>query len=86
MRPFASNRAFEQVLGYAPHETGGDLFWEKYVADGERSRARDCILSAIRSRASSECEGRWLQRDGSEIDVVVDVHAAAARSRAARST
>ena len=25
---------------------------------------------AIRSRAPSECEGRWLQRDGSEIDVV----------------
>src|SRR5580765_743951 len=70
VRPFASNRAFEQVLGYAPHETGGELFWEKYVADGERSRARDCVLSAIRSRASSECEGRWLQRDGSEIDVV----------------
>ena len=70
VRPFASNRAFEQVLGYAPHETGGDLFWEKYVADGERSRARDCILSAIQSRAPSECEGRWLQRDGSEIDVV----------------
>ena len=40
VRPFASNRAFEQVLGYGPHETGGDLFWEKYVADGERGRAR----------------------------------------------
>jgi PAS domain S-box-containing protein len=70
VRPFASNRAFEQILGYAPHETGGELFWEKYVADGERARARDCILSAIRSRAPAECEGRWLQRDGTEIDVV----------------
>ena len=70
VRPFASNRAFEQILGYAPHETGGQFFWDKYVADGERGRARDCILSAIRSRASSHCEGRWLQRDGSEIDVV----------------
>ena len=70
VRPFASNRAFEQMLGYEPHETGGDLFWDKYVADGERSRARDCIVAAIRSRASSEREGRWLQRDGSEIDVV----------------
>jgi len=70
VRPFASNRAFEQILGYLPHETGGDLFWEKYVADGERSRARDCILTAIRSRAPTQCEGRWLQRDGSEIDVV----------------
>jgi|tagenome__1003787_1003787.scaffolds.fasta_scaffold20743944_2 PAS domain S-box-containing protein len=70
VRPFASNRAFEQILGYAPHETGGELFWEKYVADGERAAARDCILSAIRLRAQAECEGRWLQRDGSEIDVV----------------
>ena len=40
------------------------------MPDGERGRARDCILSAIRSQRPSECEGRWLQRDGAEIDVV----------------
>jgi PAS domain S-box-containing protein len=69
VRPFATNKAFERTLGYEPHETGGSLFWERYVADGERAAARDCIVSAIRSGGVSECEGRWLQRDGSEIDV-----------------
>jgi PAS domain S-box-containing protein len=69
VRPYATNKAFERTLGYAPHETGGVFFWERYVPDGERAAARDCILSAIRTGGTSECEGRWLQRDGSEIDV-----------------
>jgi PAS domain S-box-containing protein len=69
VRPYASNKAFERMMGYEPHETGGVLFWERYVPDGERAAARDCILSAIRTGAASECEGRWLQRDGGEIDV-----------------
>ena len=49
VRPFATNKAFERTLGYRPHETGGVLFWERYVADGGRADARDTILSAIRS-------------------------------------
>ena len=69
VRPFATNKAFERTLGYEPHETGGDLFWERYVADGERSRARDVILRTIRTQSIHDCDGRWLQRDGTEIDV-----------------
>lgn len=69
VRPYGSNKAFERTLGYEPHETGGVAFWDRYVPDGERAAARDCILSAIRSGGASECEGRWLQRDGGEIDV-----------------
>jgi PAS domain S-box-containing protein len=69
VRHHATNRAFERILGYQPHETGGVHFWDRYVPDGERAAARDCILSAIRTGAASECEGRWLQRDGGEIDV-----------------
>jgi PAS domain S-box-containing protein len=69
VRPYASNKAFERTLGYAPEETGGDYFWEKYVPDGDRARARDAILATIRRQAITECEGRWLQRDGTEIDV-----------------
>ncbi|MFL5925438.1 MAG: PAS domain S-box protein [Gaiellaceae bacterium] len=69
VRPFATNKAFERTLGYEPHETGGDLFWERYVPDGERARARDCILSAVRMQSTAECEGRWVQRDGTPIEV-----------------
>src|SRR3954453_21313568 len=69
VRPFATNKAFERTLGYEPHETGGDFFWERYVPDGERASAPACILSAVRSRSMSECEGRWMQRDGTPIEV-----------------
>jgi PAS domain S-box-containing protein len=41
VRPYATNRAFERTLGYEPEETGGVLFWERYVPDGERATARD---------------------------------------------
>ena len=64
VRPFATNKAFEHTLGYEPHETGGAYFWDRYVPDGERADARDCILSAVRMRCTSEREGRWQQRDG----------------------
>ncbi len=69
VRPLASNRAFERTLGYDPEETGGVLFWERYVPDGERAAARDCVETAIRTQSRSEHEGRWLQRDGTPIDV-----------------
>src|SRR5262249_27117674 len=70
VRPFATNRAFERTLGYEPHETGGALFWDRYVPDGERATARDCILSAVRAQSTSDCEGRWMQRDGTPIHVL----------------
>jgi PAS domain S-box-containing protein len=69
VRAFAANRAFERTLGYEPHETGGHLFWDRYVPDGERAAARDCILSAVRSQSSTDREGRWMQRDGTPIEV-----------------
>jgi PAS domain S-box-containing protein len=69
VRPYASNKAFERTLGYEPHETGGAFFWERYVPDGERAEARDCILRAVASKATYELSGHWLQRDGTEIDV-----------------
>src|SRR6476661_1503419 len=69
VRPFATNKAFERTLGYEPHETGGHLFWDRYVPDGERAAARDCILSAVRSQSSTDREGRWMQRDGTPIEV-----------------
>jgi PAS domain S-box-containing protein len=69
VRPFATNKAFERTLGYEPHETGGHFFWDRYVPDGERATARDCILAAVRSQSPIDCEGRWMQRDGTSIEV-----------------
>src|SRR3954453_12833302 len=69
VRPFATNKAFERTLGYEPHETGGQLFWDRYVPDGERAAARDAVLSAVQTHATIEHEGRWMQRDGTSIEV-----------------
>jgi PAS domain S-box-containing protein len=69
VRPFATNRAFERTLGYEPHETGGVMFWDRYVPDGERAAARDTIMAAIEMQSRIEYEGRWLQRDGMAIDI-----------------
>jgi PAS domain S-box-containing protein len=69
VRPYATNRAFERTLGYEPEETGGVCFWERYVPDGERATARDCVLTAVRTQAAASHEGRWLQRDGTEFEV-----------------
>jgi len=69
VRPHASNQAFERTLGYRPEETGGVLFWERYIPDGERAAARDCVLTSIRTQSRVEHDGRWLQRDGTPIDV-----------------
>jgi PAS domain S-box-containing protein len=73
VRPFATNKAFERTLGYEPRETGGDFFWDRYVPDGERAAARDCILAAVRTHSVCEHEGRWMQRDGTAIEVAWSV-------------
>ena len=36
--PAASNRAFEKAVGYDAAETGGELFWDRYVVPSEAVR------------------------------------------------
>jgi PAS domain S-box-containing protein len=74
VRPYATNKAFEHTLGYEPDETGGAFFWDRYVPDGERSRARDTIAATVQDGVITHCEGHWLQRDGTEIDVEWSCH------------
>ena len=85
VRPFATQQGV-RANARLPRRTrrAVSLFWERYVADGDRAEARDCILSAIRSGASAESEGRWVQRDGSEIDVAWSCIVAPEDPRAAR--
>ncbi len=55
--PLRVEPAFERTLGYEPHETGGVLFWDRYVPDGERAAARDCIEAAVRRQAPAAPRG-----------------------------
>jgi PAS domain S-box-containing protein len=70
VRPYATNRAFERTLGYEPHETGGVLFWERYVAPEDAAEVRDAIERVIAGAPVEAHEGRWLSQDGEIVDVL----------------
>jgi len=57
------------ALGLTDYGFFGVYFWERYVPDGERARARDVILETTRYGGITDCDGKWLQRDGTEIEV-----------------
>jgi PAS domain S-box-containing protein len=69
VRPTATNRAFERALGYKPGESGGDLFWEKYVHGDDAADARAAIEAAVAGKPAHERDSRWLTRDGATVDV-----------------
>jgi PAS domain S-box-containing protein len=69
VRPLATNKAFEQTLGYEPAETGGALFWERYVPPGDADEVRTAIETAIRTGRIRERDGRWVARDGRIVQV-----------------
>jgi PAS domain S-box-containing protein len=69
VRPYAANKAFEETLGYEPAETGGVLFWERYVPDEDAAAVKAAIERVIRTDAAAAGDGRWLARDGRIVDV-----------------
>jgi PAS domain S-box-containing protein len=67
VQPAATNRAFEQTLGYEPSETGGVLFWERYVPEEDAAGARAAIEAVVAGGSPQELEGTWARRDGSSV-------------------
>jgi PAS domain S-box-containing protein len=69
VRDRATNLAFERTLGYEPHETGGVLFWDRYVPSDDVPEVKQTIEDVIAGGRSKERDGRWLRRDGEIIHV-----------------
>src|SRR5829696_7042782 len=69
VRPYATNKAFERTLGYAPDDTGGVRFWDRYVPPEEAAAVRTAIEDVVDGAETQPREGRWLRRDGSTVDV-----------------
>jgi PAS domain S-box-containing protein len=69
VRDRATNIAFERTLGYDPEETGGALFWERYVPPEDADGARSAIEEVIAGGAPRERDGRWLTSAGELLDV-----------------
>ena len=70
VRPLATNQAFERTLGYAPEETGGALFWERYVDPAEADEVRAGIEAVVAGTPMDEREGRWVTSDGGFVEVL----------------
>jgi PAS domain S-box-containing protein len=69
VRDRATNIAFEQALGYDSDETGGVLFWERYVPPEDADEVRATIEDVISGGVARERDGRWLTRAGAILDV-----------------
>jgi PAS domain S-box-containing protein len=69
VRPAATNIAFERTLGYDPSETGGDLFWERYVPVDDAEAVREAIAEAIAGGTVVDRDGRWVTKDGGFVHV-----------------
>jgi PAS domain S-box-containing protein len=69
VRPAATNRAFELALDYPSGETGGELFWQRYVPPDDADEARRLVERVIATGFAAGQDGRWVARDGRVIDV-----------------
>ncbi len=63
----ATNISFETTLGYDPSETGGDVFWERYVDPAEADDARRLIERVVSGEALGEHDHHWLTRSGDRL-------------------
>jgi PAS domain S-box-containing protein len=69
VRDRATNIAFERALGYDTDETGGVLFWERYVPAEDADAARAMIEEVVAGAPTRELDGRWVTRTGATLDV-----------------
>jgi PAS domain S-box-containing protein len=63
----ATNPAFERLLEYAPDETGGGLFWERYVDPAEADEVRQAIERGVAGGAPAEQDNHWVTRTGRRL-------------------
>jgi PAS domain S-box-containing protein len=70
VRPVATNKAFERTLGYEPSETGGVVFWERYVHPEDADDVRSAIESVVAGGDVGPQEARWISRDGEVVHVL----------------
>jgi PAS domain S-box-containing protein len=69
VRPYATNKAFERRLAYEPEETGGVLFWERYVPTEDAADVRAAIEAVVAGGTQMFHDGRWLTKDGEVVHV-----------------
>ncbi len=63
----ATNLAFERTLGYAPEETGGHVFWERYVDPAEADEVRRIVERVIAGETVGEHDHHWHTSSGRKL-------------------
>jgi PAS domain S-box-containing protein len=63
----ATNIAFERTLEYAPEETGGHIFWERYVAPEEADEVRGIIERVSAGESVPEHDNHWVSSSGRRL-------------------
>jgi PAS domain S-box-containing protein len=63
----ATNKAFEHTLEYKPEETGGHVFWERYVDPADATEVREAIEHVVAGEAVPEHDHHWLTRSGRRL-------------------
>jgi PAS domain S-box-containing protein len=65
--PLATNIAFEHALEYSTEETGGHVFWEKYVHPDEAEHVARLIARVVAGEIVGEHDNRWITRTGRSL-------------------
>ena len=63
----ASNRAFEAQLGYETEETGGHLFWERYVHPDDVDEVRERMERVFAGEELPEQDNSWVTSSGERL-------------------
>jgi PAS domain S-box-containing protein len=63
----ASNIAFERTLQYDPSDTGGDVFWEKYVHPDDADEVRERIERVVAGETLGDHDNRWVTSNGRSL-------------------
>ena len=63
----ATNIAFEQTLGFSPDETGGHLFWERYVDPAEADDVKSILERVFAGEVVGENDHHWVTSTGRRL-------------------
>ena len=63
----ATNKAFERSLDHEPAQTGGHLFWERFVDAADVDEVRGLIERVVAGEEVGEHDHHWVTRTGDRL-------------------
>ena len=69
LAPYATNKAFERTLEVEPHETGGTVFWDTYVAPEDSARVKALVARVAAGETVREHDHTWITKSGRRLAV-----------------